>query len=70
MKCLGLDLKSKSVGSGPSPSVQETQHSYHTRTLSTPSDVLLRNSLSPIAYSDLTHVNINTKTYIFSGCVL
>lgn len=31
---------------------------------------LLRNSLSPIAYSDLTHVNINTKTHIFSGCVL
>lgn len=46
------------------------KHSYHTRTLSTPSDVSLRNSLSPIAYSDLTHVNINTKTYIFSGCVL
>lgn len=32
--------------------------------------LLLRNSLSPIACSDLTYVSVNITIHTFSGCVL
>lgn len=63
-------------GSGPTSELAQgpAQHSGDTGTSAVYAHslchqmLLLRNSLSPIAYSDLTH--INTEIHIFIGCVL